>query len=108
MNQSQKQGKTATLIHREHISSEEITALLADLKLEAKNTVIHDTPNPNTGGDGDFSESLNSIHRVGFDFRVQAIFHICEKYLILISIRLFFREIKITPKTAKANIQSFL
>jgi len=46
---SQKQGKTATLIHREHISSDEITALLAELKLEAKNTVIHDTPNPNTG-----------------------------------------------------------
>ena len=51
MIKSQKQGKTAVLFHRDHISSDEISSMLAELKLEAKNTVIHDTPNPNTGRD---------------------------------------------------------
>jgi len=46
---NQRQGRTATLIHYDHISHEQLKTMLSELNLQPVNVLVHDTPNPKTG-----------------------------------------------------------
>merc|ERR1712123_562357 len=46
---NQRQGRTATLIHYDHISHEQLKTMLNELNLQPVNVLVHDTPNPKTG-----------------------------------------------------------
>ena len=46
---NQREGRTAALIHYEHISQDALRQMLGELNLNPVNVLVHETPNPKTG-----------------------------------------------------------